>query len=120
MTVPYAVGHKTYADGVKYRLVENATFAGDHGWNHDYVFYAFPGTAHGTMLISVGSSVGEAGFTSKVVAGVSAKDDMFKHDAIFKVFEEKHPGTTIPIFIGSAGNFVFDVFWLTLTSLVAQ
>lgn len=39
-TIPIAVGHAQYSEGLKYRVSKNCTFAGGHGWTHDFVFYA--------------------------------------------------------------------------------
>lgn len=50
-TIPIAVGHAEYSGGWKYRVSENSTFAGDKGWTHDFVFYAFP--ADTTLLMPV-------------------------------------------------------------------
>ena len=100
-TIPYAVGHAQYEGGWKYRMSENLTFAGDKGWTHDFVFYAFPVNPETMMPISVGSY--SRHWTAKVVAGVTAKDDLFQHVFTFKALEKPHPGS-VPIAVGSSGD----------------
>ena len=96
---------------MKYRVTENATFAGDHGWSHDFVFYAYSGKSDGTMLISVGSKYDVSDwFSPKLTLGVTARDGTFKHVTVFKGFVKKHSGTT-PISAGYYGQFF--LFYLT-------
>ena len=52
-TIPIAVGHAEYSAGWKYRVSEKCTFAGDNGWAHDFVFYAYPADTSLLMPVSM-------------------------------------------------------------------
>ena len=54
------------------------------------------------MLVSLGSRNDGDWFEPKVVLGVTAKDNMFKHVAVCKVFKRQHSGTTL-ISVGHYG-----------------
>lgn len=44
-TIPIAVGHADFAlggGGWKYRVEQHCENAGTDGWEHDFVFYAYP------------------------------------------------------------------------------
>ena len=103
-TIPYAVGHAEYAHGWKYRLSENLTFAGDQGWTHDFVFYAFPINPENLLPVSVGSN--SRHWTARVVAGVTAKNHQFQHVFTFKALEKQHP-EAVCFAVGGAGKYRF-------------
>ena len=92
--------------------MENATNAGGNEWIHDFVFYAYPGTSESTMLISVGSHEDVSWNVSKLAPGVSARDDLFEHVAVFKTFAKKHAGT-VPISVERRGKLYFTVLIFT-------
>ena len=66
------------------------------------MFYAYSGKSDGTMLVSLGSRNDSDWFAPKVVLGVTAKDNVFKHVAVCKVFKRQHSGTTL-ISVGHYG-----------------
>ena len=103
-----------YKDGVKYQVKEKATFAGEHGWIHDFVFYAYSGKSDGTVLISVGTKDNaKEWFSPKLALGITAEDDVFEHVTIFKSFAREHSRTT-PISVGYYGKFFVVYFTFIL------
>ena len=52
-TIPIAVGHAKYSEGLKYRVSENFISVGDKGWIHDLVFYAYPADTSCLMPIGI-------------------------------------------------------------------
>ena len=52
-TLPIAVGHAKYSEGLKYRVSENCTSVGDKGCIHDLVFYAYPADTSGLMPVGI-------------------------------------------------------------------
>lgn len=85
-------------------MSENITFAGDKGWTHDFVFYAFPVNPEHLFPISVGSN--PTHWTARIVSGATAKDHQFQHVFAFKALEKPHPGT-VCFAVGAAGIYEY-------------
>ena len=100
-TIPIAVGHATYSGGWKFRVSENCTFAGDNGWTHDFVMYAYPADTSLLMQVAVGCDTEQ--WCSWLKAGPRVQDHYFQHTFSFYGFRSPYPGT-VPLSVGEAGD----------------